>query len=45
MAHCSPLCEAVVTTVEVQGIDEAMVEAELGCGFGENTVASNGEKT
>jgi hypothetical protein len=44
MAHCSPLCEAVVTTVEVQGIDEAMVEAELGCGFGENTVASNGEK-
>jgi hypothetical protein len=44
MSRCSPLGEAAAAVVEVENMEETMVSAELERAFGENPVASDGER-
>jgi hypothetical protein len=44
MSHCSPLGKAAAAAAEVENMEETMVLAELERAFGENHVASDGER-
>jgi hypothetical protein len=44
MSRCSPLGEAAAVVAEVENVEEIIVLAELERAFGENPIASDGER-